>query len=219
VDVSAVASISAAAIALVALFFTWRQVKVADEQTEMQRQVGRDAVQPYVWADIRLHEQHGQFLMLVLKNEGPTVAKTVTLSFDPPLPQEWRQGRSVGPVTPTRPGLAEFKALPPGRVMQWHLGVHTDIFYTQSSTTPTRFTVTIEATGPSGPVDTLSYVIDVGEYLSAAITVPGTPLSIAKEIKDGTKRLGEALNAAAKKVSDPPTLERPSVDANTDNPL
>ncbi|OZF56933.1 hypothetical protein CH293_03125 [Rhodococcus sp. 14-2470-1b] len=113
--------------------------------------------------------------------------------------------------------MAIFKALPPGRVMQWHLGVHTDVFSSENGTMPTRFTVTIEATGPSGPADTLTYEIDVGEYLSAAMTVPGTPLSIAKEIKDGTGLLSKALSTVASTISNLPTYVPEPVNANTDN--
>lgn len=197
-DVSAVVAIVGAVIAAAALFFTARQVRVANEQTGLQRQLRRDASQPYVWADIRLHEQHGQFLMLVLKNEGPTVANSVTMTFDPPLPEGWRRSRSVGPATPDKPGVAQFEALPPGRMMQWHLGAHTDVLAPNDPANPTRFTVTIDAQGPSGPVETLSYVIDVSDYLAAAMTVAGTPLSIVKAINDSAK----ALNTSLKKVAD-----------------
>ncbi|ORM37374.1 hypothetical protein BFL43_04245 [Williamsia sp. 1135] len=204
-DVSAVVAIVGAVIAAAALFFTALQTRVASEQTELQRQLRRDATQPYVWADIRMHEQHGQFLMLVLKNEGPTVANSVTMTFDPPLPQGWRRGRTVGPTTPGKPGVAQFEALPPGRVMQWHLGVHTDVLDPADPDNPTRFTVTIDAQGPSGPVDTLTYVIDVGDYLAAAMTVPGTPLSIVKAIKDSATVLNRGLNAVADRLPDHPT--------------
>ncbi|MBJ7287580.1 hypothetical protein [Williamsia sp.] len=203
IDVSAVVAIVGAVIAAAALYLTWRQVQLSNEQTKLQQQLRRDAAQPYVWADIRLHEQHGWSLMLVLKNEGPTVASSVAMTFDPPLPGGWRQGRSVGPTASDHPGTARFEALPPGRVMQWNLGANMDVFAPNDPSNPAQFTVTIDAHGPFGPVDTLKYVIDVGDYNGAAATVPGTPLSIAKAIKDGTAVLNTGLKSVAKRLPDP----------------
>lgn len=178
-DVSAVVAVIGAVISAAALILIARQVRLASEQTKHQRQVQRDAAQPYVWADIRLREQHGQFLMLVLKNEGPSVARSVTMTFDPPLPAEWRHGRPVGPAAVDRPGVYRFKALPPGRVMQWHLGIPTSVL-DESGTT--QFTVTIDAVGPYGPVEALTYAIEIGDYRDAAQTVPGTALAVVKAL-------------------------------------
>ena len=114
-DASAIIAVIAATIALAALYVTWRQVQAADEQTAIQREIYRDASQPYVWADVRLHQQHAGFFMLILKNEGPTVATNVTVTFTPPLPAMWRDLATVGTgdtshLTPT----SRFSALPPG---------------------------------------------------------------------------------------------------------
>lgn len=201
-----VVAIISAVIAVAALALTARQVRQASEQTKLQREqtqlqhkLQRDASQPYVWADIRLHEQHGQFMMLVLRNEGPTVANEVTMRFDPPLPQDWRAGQNVGPTSrdPAAPGVYRFDALPPGRIMQWNLGIHTAVL---GDSTPTRFTVTIDATGPFGPVDSLTYSIEIADYRDAAIAVPGTPLSVARAIKEGTKLLDKSLRDVANRL-------------------
>lgn len=208
-DVSAVVTILAAIIALAALYFTRRQVQAADEQTSLQRELQRDATQPYVWADIRLHKQHASVFMLILKNEGPTVATDVTMTFDPPLPAGWRgYGGNVGPSTATgsTPGTAHFSALPPGRVMQWNLGVPWDIL---KSTDPLRFAVIITAKGPGGQVPLVRYVVDLNEYMNVAKTAPGTPLSIVKAIDDGFELLEKSLGRLADRLpADPPQQSR-----------
>lgn len=200
--VSAFVAIVGAVIPASALILTARQVGLAREKTNLQRQIQRDVGQPYVWADIRLHQQHGQFLMLVLKNEGSSVAKSVAMTFDPPLPTEWRQGRRVGPApaTPDRPGEFRFEAIPPGRVMEWNFGIPTSVLEDPGTT---RFTITIESVGYYGPVGALTYTIEIGDYRDAAQTVPGTPLSVVKAIKDSTKMLDKTLQAVAKRLPDP----------------
>ena len=197
-QVSFAAATALAIVALVALVFTRRQVEAAEKNTRLQRQISEDAAQPYVWVDIRLHDQHGGFLMLVLKNEGPTVATDVTIKFDPALPSSWRDGRSVGPDTSQDDQRAHFQSLPPGRLMQWNLGVHHEIL--DSSAAPTSFSITVEATGPYGPISPLLYTIDLNEYLGAAMTVSGTPLSIVKAMKDSTTVLQNELQSIAKRL-------------------
>lgn len=195
-DASAAVALAAALIALVALYFTWRQVRTAEEQTSIQREIQRDAAQPYVWVDVRLHEQHGSFFMLVLKNEGPTVATDVAVSFDPPMPSIWRGDAEIGVTDADEPGvISRFSSLPPGRTMQWRLGLPSDILatITDRDRTGGRFTVTITAQGPTGATTPHRYVIDLLEYMGAAQSAPGTPLSIAKAIDANTKTIEKAL--------------------------
>lgn len=81
--------------------------------------------------------------------------------------------------------------------MQWHLGIHSAVL---DGSTPTQFTVTIDAKGPFGAVDSLAYTIEIADYRGAAITVPGTPLSVAKAIKDSTKVLDKSLRIVANRL-------------------
>jgi len=169
---------------LAALYFARAQAKSAAKQTSLQHKVREDTAQPYVWVDIRPHEQHGQLFQLLLKNEGPTVATDVAVRFDPPL-KGWRApDLQCGPTT-DECGAARFRSLPPGRTMIWHLGLPTDALQKG----PTLYDVTVDGTGPFGPIDQLQYAIDLNEYASAATTVPGTMFGVAHSIEEATSQL------------------------------
>jgi hypothetical protein len=197
-DASATVAAIAATIALAALYFTWRQVKTAEEQTSIQRMMHEEAAQPYVWSDIRPHAQHAEFMMLIVKNDGPTVASNVSVSIDPPFPQEWARDGDEGRFLSRR----RFAALPPGRVMQWNLGIPQQLL--PSPELPAngdgRFTITIRFDGPKGPADTLSYIVDLSEYRRTAKTTPGTAMTIAKSVNDSSKALTKAIDSIAKQL-------------------
>ncbi|MGY5036044.1 hypothetical protein ACWC9U_35610 [Streptomyces sp. 900116325] len=183
-EISTAAAVVAALIALAALYFARTQAKSAERQTSLQQKMREDAAQPYVWADIRPHQEHGQLFQLLLKNEGPTVAVDVAVRFDPPL-KGWRDpGRQCGPATDEN-SVARFKALPPGRTMIWHLGTTHEAL----KQGPTRYEVTVDGTGPSGRIEQLRYVIDLAEYTWAATTVPGSLFGIAASIDKATSQL------------------------------
>ncbi|MCT2028645.1 hypothetical protein M3D00_00490 [Dietzia cinnamea] len=197
-DASATVAAIAAAIALAALYFTRRQVKTAEEQTSIQRMMHEEAAQPYVWADIRPHAQHADFMMLIVKNDGPTVASNVSVTIDPPFPQQWAREGEEDRFTSRR----RFAALPPGRVMQWNLGIPQQLL--PSPEIPAngdgQFRITICFDGPKGPADTLSYIVDLSEYRRAAKTTPGTPMTIAKSIKDSSEALTKAIDRVSKQL-------------------
>lgn len=197
-DASAIIAAFAAAIALAALYFTWRQVRTAEAQTSLQRKMHEEAAQPYVWADIRPHAQHAEFMMLIVKNDGPTVASNVSVSIDPPFPPEW-----IGVGDEDRfLNRRRFAALPPGRVMQWNLGLPYQLL--PSPEVPAngdgRFEITISFDGSRGPVDTLTYMVDLSEYRRSAKTTPGTPMTIAKSINESSRALTKAIDSIAKQL-------------------
>ncbi len=170
-----IAAISAA-LALVALYFTRQQASAARQQTALQQQIREDQAQPYVWADIRPDKQSMHLMMLVVRNEGPTVATSVSVTFDPPLPREIGSSEQ----------LAEYRivGMPPGRVMSWHLNTAPDWINGSSAK---RFKVTVMADGPFGPVAPTTYELDVDEYRRASATPPGTLNGITNQLKELNK--------------------------------
>lgn len=91
-NASAWVAVAAAAIALIAAAVTYvqarhvkRQADAAEKQTTLQEAIFQDGRQPYVWADFRLDETQGSLMQLMVRNEGPTVARDVRILFDPPL--------------------------------------------------------------------------------------------------------------------------------------
>jgi hypothetical protein len=179
-DTSEWIALVSSVVAVVALVFTGLQVRLAKRQTELQQQQREDAAQPYVWVDLRPDDQHLHLMRLLVCNEGPTVAKNVVVRFDPPLPRE------IG----SSEAQADYRivGMPPGRRMSWSLNTSPD--WIQGDLAK-RFTVTIDALGPFGPVQKLVYELDIDEYRQVNASPPGTLYGVGKAIKDLTKVLKE----------------------------
>lgn len=71
------------------------QVLAAREQTQLQLELARERLQPYVWADIQPDMQQGTLVYVMVGNSGPTVARNVKVTFDPPLPADQRHADTV----------------------------------------------------------------------------------------------------------------------------
>ena len=128
-----------------------RAASAAEEQTKIQRQLQKDAAQPYVWVDIRPDESQGTFLNLVVGNSGPTVAEKVQVKVDPNLPStaDRREGANAAQEL-----LSDgIESLPPGGTLMWPLGKASKVV-DESGQQAYKFTVT--AKGPFGPVPALT---------------------------------------------------------------
>lgn len=124
-------SFVAAAVAIFALFYSGRsahaardsataaeeQARAAEEQTQLQRELAKVAAEPSLWVDIRADEPTGQALVLLVGNSGPSVARNVQVTFDPPVTAKQTD---MQPLLDTlRQGIS---AIAPGRTLQWTLG-------------------------------------------------------------------------------------------------
>lgn len=190
----AVAAVLAAVIAAGALWYTrvatqaaQRQVVAAEQQMQLQRQLRIDSAQPYVWVDIRPSDEHGHLLMLYVGNSGPTVATHVKVTFDPTIDLPGRPSRHREAVEQLASGLS---ALPPGRVMQWHLGAsHQQI----PAADPSGYKVRIEGRGPFGPLEPLEYRINLTEFHWTLGTAPGTLYGVAVALDKSADKLVKAI--------------------------
>lgn len=178
-DASAWIAALSALVAVVAVVFAAMQARHAHtqadasrRQTELQEMTHRDAAQPYVWVDFRPDDRNGFILDLVVKNEGPTVATDVVITFDPPLTS------SLSADFGARLTLA---SLPPARTLRWHFESATTLFGNDDA--QRRYLVNVEAIGPFGPTPTLTYPLDLNDYFKTAIAPAGTLHDITKEIK------------------------------------
>lgn len=164
-NINAVVGVAGALIALIALWYSRQNVKVAKaqadaaiEQTEIQRQMHRDAAQPYIWVDVRTDPSQGSTLVLIVGNTGQTTATSVRVVFDPPLPMgESGRPRVDEAQWRLRNGI---KAIAPGSELWWSVGLAWEVI-TEKSTQPYR--VTIDADGPFGPLETNTYTIDLAD--------------------------------------------------------
>ncbi|MFI2490270.1 hypothetical protein ACH47X_25385 [Promicromonospora kroppenstedtii] len=198
-DANAWIATVAALIAAVALFFTGMaalatkaqaastkaqaasskaQADAAIEQTKIQQQLRLDAVQPYVWADLRPDAKQSQLLVAVVGNSGPTIATNVRVTFDPPLESTVlaETGRTVSELL-----LAGLPSLPPGRQMVWFLGLGSKVM---SADAALRFTITVDADGPHGPLPQLRYVVDVVVHGESIDSPDGSLHLVRKAIED-----------------------------------
>ena len=160
------------------------QVLEARAQTALAEQARRDAAQPYVWVDFRLDPAHAFLVLVHLENNGPTVARNVRVSFNPPLPVI-RDNLNLQTYSSFADG---FSSLPPGRVMEWTLATGPELL--GQGNLPQEYLVTITGEGPFGPMDELSYNLGLPEWRHTNATPIGTLHEVKKAIGDLTKAVG-----------------------------
>ncbi|NUV87995.1 hypothetical protein G6W61_17545 [Streptomyces sp. KAI-26] len=139
----------AAFVSLVALYFSYAQFM-------LNRRIQREASQPYVVPDIQPRAGGSGILVFTLENVGSTVARKVEINVDPPLQggerDDWDEKLRVALSR-------KLSHLPPGRRLEWYFA-YGPRFY-QITDLPRQYTVKVRATGPSGPVEEMSYLIDL----------------------------------------------------------
>lgn len=179
------------------------QVAAAREQTKLQHDLAREALQPYVWADIQPDMQQGTLLQVVVGNSGPTVARNVRVTFDPPLPAGQQQSDNVENVE--RMLAQGIRSLAPNRVIRWTLGAGFDLL---SSEDPQVRTVCVEGDGPHGPLPALEIQIDISEWREALDAPDGSLHHVRGAIKDLTKAVGgvdKTMKRVVHRLENPPS--------------
>lgn len=151
--IQGIAAFGTVAAAAAAIWLLWLTIK----QFRLMLREAREQHQPYVYADLRNNPSHQPILALVYENTGPTVAEDVTIQFDPPLLRKIiHNGRWADDcLLPLR-----LPSLPPGHRQAITLG-HPQALLDDPHFAK-RYLVTITGTGPEGPMDELSYIIDLG---------------------------------------------------------
>lgn len=141
--------------ALVTFQYSHKQTEAAARANALTEQAQREQAEPYVIADIRPRVPGSSLLVFVIENIGPTLARDVQLSVDPPLRTTLGAEReAILNQAVTR----KIAALPPGRRLPFVMDVGHKVF---SSSLPLLYTVKVEATGPFGIMAPLTYVIDL----------------------------------------------------------
>lgn len=165
------------------------QVAAAREQTRLQREITNEAAQPYVWADIQPDTKQGKILDLVIGNTGPTVATDVKVTFDAPLTMsDFAAHRSEPMLRALEDGL---RSLAPGRVIRWTLGAAPELL---SEDTPQLIRITVEATGPHGPLPPLEVPVDASQWRNSKDAPDGSLHLVRKSIQDLTKSIDKAAS-------------------------
>jgi len=190
-DLAAIGAVAAAIVALLAYYFTVKATKAseraasaAEAATTIQQRLQIDAAQPYVWADLRVDEQQGVLLRLVVGNSGPTVATDIKVKIDPPFPATEKLQDAVA----AQERLAEgFASLPPGRTLNWSLGQGWALVPKDGSQV---HTITITANGPFGPIPQLTYAIDLGEFRDQEASLQGNLHDLTQVVQQVNDTLG-----------------------------
>ncbi|TDC60874.1 hypothetical protein E1200_29770 [Actinomadura sp. GC306] len=191
-------AIAAAIVAVVAALASWRQVRHAKDQANsaqdqaatakesyrLQEELWRDAVQPYVYVDIRPDPRNGQMLLLVIENSGRSVAKNVRVTFNPPLRSANEKYEKIGEKTALKEGIP---AIPPnGRIMHF-----LDIgFELAKADIPKSYTINVTGEGPAGELEPLEYVLDLNALLlEGPVLAEGTIHELSRAISNLAKKI------------------------------
>ncbi|OUD02728.1 hypothetical protein [Streptomyces swartbergensis] len=135
--------------------YTHQQMKAAKKANQLTEQAQREQAQPYVVADIRERVPGSQLLCFFIENSGPTMARDVQLTIDPPLRStRGDEATAILNNAVTR----KIPVLPPKRQLMYLMDVGHQLF---SSDLPHRYTVVVNCSGPFGPVEPLTYTIDL----------------------------------------------------------
>jgi hypothetical protein len=141
------------------------QVRIAREQRQqaerlhgdqlaLAQRVHREQNEPYVVVDLAADQPGTGLLALIIHNSGPTMARDVRIRFTPELESSLPQLTSRLQNALSRP----ISMLPPGRRLVYPFDTHQRW---EAGNLPMEFDVTVDATGPVGPVEQLTYKIDL----------------------------------------------------------
>lgn len=178
---------AAAIAAYVSLVPAHRAAKAAQSQTQLQIDAHRQALQPYVWADIRMDTKQGSILQLVVGNSGSSVATNVKVTVDPPLPSV--AGTRFVDVAQSRlqEGLV---SLAPGRILRWSLGP--SAAFLKDVTDETAYTLSVVADGPFGPIAPLGVQVRPRDWNEVLDDPDGSLHLVRKELQKITEELRNA---------------------------
>lgn len=157
-----------------------RAAETAEEQTTIQRALSRRSAEPALYVDLRPDPRAGRILRLVVGNSGPTVATKVRVTFDPPMAETKMKSDSIHLGEEVlRAGLA---SLPPGREVNWIGGAVGDVI-SQNADSALSWAVTINADGPFGPLEPLTYTLDLKGLTHSTTAPTGTLYGVTHELR------------------------------------
>ncbi|MGW1328309.1 hypothetical protein ACWD64_37995 [Streptomyces antibioticus] len=151
------------AVAVVAAVIAVWQAAIARrsaaQQLALAERIHREQNEPYVIVDIQPERNDGA-LLLVIENAGPTVARNVRISCNPPLKSGWAPVGGEPDLTQViQQVLARtIPMLPPHRRLTFLLDSRERFKNTEL---PRVYTFTVKADGPAGPVETLEFTVDL----------------------------------------------------------
>ncbi|MEV5514463.1 hypothetical protein AB0L50_16345 [Streptomyces flaveolus] len=183
-DPAIIAIIISVVVAIGTFLYTHQQVRAAKAANELTKKAQQEQAQPYVVADIRERVPGSQLLVFSIENTGPTLARDVRVSVDPPLRStlgediEQTLNAAVTRVIPV---------LPPKRQLTFLMDVGHELF---DSDLPRMYSVTVKSSGPFGEIESLIYTIDLDVLRHSLLNRESLEWSthvIAEQAKKATK--------------------------------
>lgn len=171
------------------------QAEVAANQLALDRTAFTESQQPYVVVDIRASDFISEALILIVENVGPTVARNVRIRFDPPI-QTSMDGDNPEKLADALIFTQGIPHLPPGRRIEALFDIGWQFF---KKDLPRKYTVTVEADGPYGAVEPLTYLIDLEIYRKLRHLAVKTLHQQVKEIE----KLRKAVEGVAEELARP----------------
>ncbi|MEV0228688.1 hypothetical protein [Nonomuraea sp. NPDC050786] len=171
------------------------QAEIAANQLALDRTAFTESQQPYVVVDIRASDFISEAMNLVIENVGPTVARNVRIKFEPPI-QTSMDGDDRERLADTLIFTQGIPHLPPGRKIEALFDIGWQFF---QKDLPRRYTVTVEADGPYGAVEPLTYLIDLEIYRKLRHLTVKTLHQQVQEIE----KLRKAVEEVAKELAHP----------------
>lgn len=148
-------------------------------------------------ADIPSNALQGTSLHVVVGNSGPTVARNVRVTFDPPLTASKLQSDYIENVQQML--ASGLHSLAPGREWLWSLGAGSELL---SSEEPQVRTVRVEGDGPYGPLPVLEFQIDISQ-MRLRVDAPVRSLHYVRKAIDDLTGAVSAVDSTVKLVLDP----------------
>lgn len=188
---AAMAAIASALAAFVALRPAQRAARAAEEQSVIQRELMEQEAQPYVWADIQADNKQGHLLHLVLGNAGPTMAKNVRVTIDPPISS---RGANSGHGDIAQLRLREgILSLAPGRTIHWSLGLSKK--FLENENDEDVYQIIVTGDGPYGQLEPQIFQVRPRDWRESLDNPDGSLHFVREEIKALTKAVTELKNA------------------------
>lgn len=136
-----------------------RAATATEQYVKIEQQLRVEAQQPYVWVDVRPDDTTGVVLNLVVGNSGPTVARNVQATIEPPFEAiDQLRDRAETAQDLLARGI---HSMPPGRTLVWPLGQGFNLL---NGTGPKQHKITVACDGPSGAVPSFSYTLDLLDW-------------------------------------------------------
>lgn len=178
---TAVAAWTTATVAALAALFARRQVQEVRKTREEQ-------AQPFIVVDFEPSEVSSKLMNLVIRNSGQTLAKKVTITFNPPLQTTLSKHGAGFSLADSWLITGGIPAMPPRREYSMLFEDMTDRY---TSDLPRKYSVSVAYTDSRDRPYSLTYPLDLGIYYGAG-QVEAYGLHHAakalRDIRDQTKK-------------------------------